>query len=231
MNLYNITNRTSAQNLGLYPGRTADEALDAFYSDAGYSCRVGAACALDTTVEALLADLIVEQYDYADDLETLAAAMVDDDRTSGECTADVLDDPDAGGSDHWDWLGIIVAAERIGISRGTVCAMGLVAIRDAYAAAWRAAVVSQRTLYGIRNVVFYADPREAPRYYLTRKTRDAALASLRDLAVSRGLSADAARAGIYPVKRLVRDVSRAESLIDSAAENERALAAHVEVAS
>ena len=95
---------------------------------------------LGTTVEALFADLVIVEHDYADDLMRLADAMVDDDRTSGECTVDVLDDPDAGGSDHWDRLGIIVAAERIGISRGTVCAMGIVAIRTAYAAAWRATV-------------------------------------------------------------------------------------------
>jgi hypothetical protein len=140
MNLYSITNRTSAQNLGLYPGRTADEALDAYYSDAGYSCRIGAARALDTTVDALLADLIVVEYDYAADLATLAAAMVDDDRTSGECTADVLDDPDAGSSDHWDARGVYGTAALAGLSRATVDAIGWPAIRDAYAAAWRAAV-------------------------------------------------------------------------------------------
>ncbi len=140
MNLYSITNRTSAQDLGAYPGRTADEALDAYYSDAGYSCRIGAARALDTTVDALLADLVVVQYDYTDDLATLAAAMVDDDRNSGECTTDVLDDPDAGSSDHWDDHGVYGTAALAGLSRATVDAIGWTAIRDAYAAAWRAAV-------------------------------------------------------------------------------------------
>lgn len=140
MNLYSITNRTSAQNLGLYPGRTADEALDAFYSDAGYSCRVGAARALDTTVEALLADLVVVQYDYADDLSGLARMMVEMDRDSGECTTDVLDDADAGSSDHWDARGVYDVAEEMGLSATTVDAIGWTAIRDAYAAAWRAAV-------------------------------------------------------------------------------------------
>ncbi len=85
--------------------------------------------------------------------------------------------------------------------------------------------MSQRTLYGIQNVAFYADPREGARYYLTRKARDTALASLRDLAVSRGLGVRAATVGIYPVKRVVRDVSVAEALIETAAENERELAA------
>lgn len=140
MKLYSITNRTSAQDLGAYPGRTADEALDAYYSDAGYSCRVGAARALEMTVEALLADLIVAEYDYADDLETLAAAMVEADRSSGECTTDVLDDADAGSSDHWDAIGVYDIAEEMGLSAATVDAIGWPAIRDAYAAAWRAAV-------------------------------------------------------------------------------------------
>ncbi len=140
MQLYSITNRTSSLHLGYYPGRTADEALDAFYSDAGYSCRVGAARALETTVEALLADLIVAEYDYADDLATLADAMVEDDRTSGECTTDVLDDADAGSSDHWDARGVYGVAALAGLPRATVDAIGWPAIRDAYAAAWRAAV-------------------------------------------------------------------------------------------
>lgn len=140
MNLYSITNKTSAQDLGAYPGRTADEALDAFYSDAGYSCRIGAARALDTTVDALLADLIVVEYDYADDLSGLARMMVEMDRDSGECTTDVLDDADAGSSDHWDARGVYDVAEEMGLSRATVDAIGWPAIRDAYAAAWRAAV-------------------------------------------------------------------------------------------
>lgn len=140
MNLYSITNKTSAQNLGAYPGRTADEALDAYYSDAGYSCRVGAARALDTTVDALLADLVVVEYDYADDLSGLARMMVEMDRDSGECTTDLLDDADAGSSDHWDATGVYDVAEEMGLSRATVDAIGWLAIRDAYAAAWRAAV-------------------------------------------------------------------------------------------
>lgn len=140
MNLYNITNKTSAQHLGLFPGRTSDEAVDAFYSEAGYSCRVGAALALGQSVDALLADLIIEQYDYADDLRTLAHLMVGMDRDSGDCTADVLDDPDAGSSDHWDGCGVYDVAEDIGMTRATVDAIGWYAIRDAYAAAWREAV-------------------------------------------------------------------------------------------
>lgn len=140
MKLYNITNKTSSLHIGAYPGRTADEALDAYYSDAGYSCRIGAARALETTVEALLADLIVAEYDYADDLKTLARMMVEMDRDSGECTTDVLDDADAGSSDHWDASGVYDVAEEIGISRATVDAIGWPTIRDAYAAVWRAAV-------------------------------------------------------------------------------------------
>lgn len=91
--------------------------------------------------------------------------------------------------------------------------------------------MSQRTLYGVRNQCFYASSQQDVRYYLTRKARDSALAALRDLAVSRGLGVRAATVGIYPVKRVVRDVSLAEALIESAAENERAFAAYVEASS
>ena len=83
-----------------------------------------------------------------------------------------------------------------------------------------------KTLFGFRNECFYSSSCEDVRYYLTRKSRDAALASLRDLAVSRGLDPVAARAGIYPVKRVIRDTTPgAEALIESASENEAALAA------
>lgn len=140
MKLYNITNKTSAQDLGLYPGRDAGEALDEYLSAAGRSCRLTAALDRNITVEQLVAEYTVEQYDYAADLETLAAAMVDDDRNSGECTIDVLDDPDAGSSDHWDDCGVYGVAALAGFSRATVDAIGWPAIRDAYAAAWRAAV-------------------------------------------------------------------------------------------
>ena len=140
MKLYSITNKTSAQHIGHYPGRDANEALDMYYSDAGYSCRVGAASELEVTVEQLLADLIVEEYNYADDVASLARMMVEMDRDSGECTVDVLDDPDAGSSDHWDATGVYDVAEELGLSRATVDAISWPAIRDAYAAAWREAV-------------------------------------------------------------------------------------------
>lgn len=73
-------------------------------------------------------------------LEQLAHAMVEADRNSGECTADVLDDADAGSSDHWDASGVYDVAEEMGLSAATVDAIGWPAIRDAYAAAWRVAV-------------------------------------------------------------------------------------------
>ena len=82
-----------------------------------------------------------------------------------------------------------------------------------------------KTLFGFRNECFYASSQDV-RYYLTRKSRDKALAALRDLAVSRGLDPVAARAGIYPVKRVIRDTTPgAEALIESASENERDIAA------
>jgi len=73
-------------------------------------------------------------------LSGLARMMVEMDRDSGECTTDVLDDADAGSSDHWDARGVYDVAEEMGLSRATVDAIGWPAIRDAYARAWRAAV-------------------------------------------------------------------------------------------
>lgn len=140
MKLYSITNKTSAQNLGTFLGMDAADAIDAMACDAGYESQAHAAAALGTTVDALNADLVVAEYDAADDLVRLADAMVEADRTSGECTADVLDDADSVSADHWDRLGLYWIASRIGISRAIVNGLGLVAIREAYAAAWRAAV-------------------------------------------------------------------------------------------
>lgn len=140
MNLYSITNKTSGLHLGTYLGMDVADAIDAMACDAGYDSQAHVAAALGTTVAALNADLIVAEHDYADDLVRLADAMVDDDRSSGECTVDVLDDADAGGSDHWDARGVYDVAEEMGLSAATVDAIGWPAIRDAYAAAWRAAV-------------------------------------------------------------------------------------------
>jgi hypothetical protein len=140
MNLYSITNRTSGLHLGDYLGMDVADAIDAMACDAGYDSQAHAAAALGTTVAALNADLIVAEHDYAADLVRLADAMVDDDRSSGECSDDVLDDADAGSSDHWDARGVYDVAEEMGLSAATVDAIGWDNIRDAYAAAWRAAV-------------------------------------------------------------------------------------------
>lgn len=140
MNLYNITNKTSAQHLGIFPGRDAGEALDEALSAAGMSCRLTAAMDRSITVEQLVAEYTVEQYDYADDLSGLARMMVEMDRDSGVYTTDVLNDPDAGSADYWDDRGVYATAEETGLSRATVDAIGWTAIRDAYAAAWREAV-------------------------------------------------------------------------------------------
>lgn len=140
MNLYNITNKTSAQHLGIYPGRDAGEALDEALSAAGLSCRLTAAMDRAITVEQLVAEYDVAVYDYADDLATLAHLMVGMDRDSGDCTDAVLNNPDAGSSDHWDGDGVYDVAEDIGLTRATVDAIGWYAIRDAYATAWREAV-------------------------------------------------------------------------------------------
>ena len=140
MNLYSITNKTSGLHLGTYLGMDVADAIDAMACDAGYDSQAHVATALGTTVEALFADLIVVEHDYAADLSGLARMMVEMDRDSGECTTDVLDDADAGSSDHWDARGVYDVAEEMGLSATTVDAIGWPAIRDAYAAAWRAAV-------------------------------------------------------------------------------------------
>ena len=72
------------------------------------------------------------------------------------------------------------------------------------------------TLYGIYNVCFHPAANPKPRYYLTRKARNAALGALRVRAIENGLAVGAALAGIYPVKLATQD----ERLIGDAWENE-----------
>jgi len=62
------------------------------------------------------------------------------------------------------------------------------------------------TVWGYRNVAYYPGP-SAEGYavwYASREARDEALDALRSDATARGLSATAARAGIYPVYQSIR---------------------------
>lgn len=64
-------------------------------------------------------------------------------------------------------------------------------------------------LFGICNVAFFSTRPEGSRtYYGTRAERDAALVSLRERAIDRGLSVTAAECGIYPVRTRAAVVRR-----------------------
>lgn len=61
MTSYTITNRISGLCLGTYEGATPQEAIEVMRRDAGYADSQAAADALGTTVEALDAELSVEE--------------------------------------------------------------------------------------------------------------------------------------------------------------------------
>jgi hypothetical protein len=56
---YDITTRAGGQYLGAYDGATEDDAVEALARDAGYHDTAHEAQVLETTPEALRADLIV----------------------------------------------------------------------------------------------------------------------------------------------------------------------------
>jgi hypothetical protein len=60
MTSYQITARDTGHGLGIYEGATDADAVEAMHRDAGYAGSGEAAAALETTVEALLAQLDVE---------------------------------------------------------------------------------------------------------------------------------------------------------------------------
>ena len=67
-------------------------------------------------------------------------------------------------------------------------------------------------LYGICNVAFFGTrPEGSETYYADRADRDAALDALLTRAIDAGLSATAARAGIYPVRSTLAGVRRARA--------------------
>jgi hypothetical protein len=90
--------------------------------------------------------------------------------------------------------------------------------------------MAQHTLYGfvtcaafnVMNGDAHCSPNGDAYYYLTRKVRDRALKAARDWNIKRGLSPNAARSGIYPIKLVVRTSSRldAEHLLRPAQYNE-----------
>lgn len=156
---YRITNRTSNLSLGLYWGETPDDAVEAMDRAAGYRSSRDAAEALGSTVEALRGDLIVEpvaegdgedegedegEADEADEyaIRWIAERMVAADRTSGDCTPEVLDDPSAGDGSGWDYAAIEEVAERIGAAHLVRYGVRRDEVLRAYAAAWRDAAAA-----------------------------------------------------------------------------------------
>ena len=59
MSSYTITDRVSGFEIGIYAASTAREAVEAMHVDAGYKSTAHCARIMSTTVEALLAGLIV----------------------------------------------------------------------------------------------------------------------------------------------------------------------------
>ena len=143
MKTFLIVNRITCSVLGLYEAASEGDAVAAMIRDAGYRDAQHEAEVLDASVEKLRDELRVTEVDGPAAVDALAASMVEADRESGDCTDDVRDDADAGDASHWDRLGVIVAAERIGVERAlarTIAETELHLVRDAYAKAWRAAV-------------------------------------------------------------------------------------------
>ena len=95
---YTITNRTSGLCLGAYSASTELDAVQAMAIDAGYASLHGMAVALETTVDALLADLRVMavssqslEADVADAMIALDCAEIDRLETSDVVAAQAAD--------------------------------------------------------------------------------------------------------------------------------------------
>ena len=58
MPCYQLTNRTSGLDLGIYEAPTAYDAIEAMHRDAGYADTHAAAAALGVTARALVSDLV-----------------------------------------------------------------------------------------------------------------------------------------------------------------------------
>lgn len=69
MTSYQITARDTGHCLGIYEGATDADAVEAMHIDAGYAGSGEAAAALETTVEALRADLIVVELELSSRVE------------------------------------------------------------------------------------------------------------------------------------------------------------------
>ena len=134
MKTFLIVNRITAQS-GLFLATSEDDAVAAMIRDAGYRDAQHEAEVLDASVEKLRDELRVTEVDVP--------AAIEADRESVDCDDDVLVDADAGDASHWDRLGVIAVADDAGVECAlarTIAETELHLVRDAYAAAWRAAV-------------------------------------------------------------------------------------------
>lgn len=66
-----------------------------------------------------------------------------------------------------------------------------------------------RYVYGFQNVTYFSGPSPDgyPTWFRSRAKRDAALALIREDAITHGLAPRAAHAGIYPIKRHVASMA------------------------
>ena len=139
---YLISSREAGRTFGVYDAPTEDAAREALARDAGYRDCADEADVLETTVERLRADLVLEPVDVADAIATIAAAMVEIDRASSDADP-VRDDAAATSSEGWEYRATIDAGEDAGLDRRlarAIVGQFWPEIRAAYARAWRAAV-------------------------------------------------------------------------------------------
>lgn len=141
MSHYLITIRSSADTMGIYEGADVWEAVEAMSRDAGYPSLEAEAVSMGLSVDVLRADLSVELVSVADLAARIADAMVAMDRESGDCTPEILADPEAGDASGWDARGMADAAEDAAGAAGRAVAVQYrERILSAYRRAWRDAV-------------------------------------------------------------------------------------------
>lgn len=144
MTTYLITNRIACTILGIFEAASEDDAVAAMIRDAGYRDAVHEAEVLESTVEKLRDELVVTEVDVPAAITALAHEMVRCYRVCGDdlSAADMIDD-NAHHADDWDHVGVGACGVTAGLRPSLVEALWQQYrddLRDAYVAAWRAAV-------------------------------------------------------------------------------------------